>query len=63
MTVDRVSKHQLAQILFAESKTVCINGVTGTLSSVEKESGCGRSYNVTMYTERGKVTFNVKTID
>ena len=49
-----------AQLSTPNAVPVTINGITGTVSNVEREDGSGRSFNVTLNTPKGKATTHVR---
>ena len=42
---------------------VLIKGVTGYIDSIQREDGSGRSFNITLKTDKGKKTVNIRTVD
>lgn len=45
------------------ARTITINGITGIVSSIEREDGSGHKFNVTLNTKHGKRTTFVRTVD
>lgn len=59
-----MTKFQLFALLAHDGpRMVTVGGVTGLLSSLEREDGSGRCFNVTIYTTDGMRTVFVRTID
>lgn len=57
------TKAQLFNILGSKDAKIMLNGFPYILSSIERESGDGHSFNLTVYGANAKHTFFVRTAD